>query len=238
MEKKNWLFQRRQIWIPTLLGWALLLTLGIVGSSLAVLGAYPFLAQQDPAPSSRLLVVEGWMAEAELDQAITAFQRGGYERLVTTGGTIERYSALIGFNNFADLAAAYIVSRGVASSLVTAVPAPASAQDRTYLSAVKVREWARKNGLVLNSLDVFSGGPHARRSRKLFQLALGPKIQVGVLTATPSAYDRKRWWNSSAGAKSVLTEAIAWAWISCCFSPPAEGSYQEAWGVSRQAARQ
>lgn len=233
---KNRLFRKQQVWIPTLWGWALMIMLCAAGSSLLVLSAYPFLAQQDPAPSSRLLVVEGWLTEAELDQAILAFQRGGYERLVTTGGPIERYSALIGFDNFADLAASYIVSQGIAGGRVTAVPAPASAQDRTFLSAVKVREWARRNSLKLDSFDVFSGGPHARRSRRLFQLALGPSVGVGVLTATPAEYDTKRWWKSSAGATSVLSEAIAWVWISCCFAPPDEGSHQEAWGVPRQAA--
>lgn len=230
------LLHRRQVWVPTRWGWLLILLITLGGGVTALFGAYPFLASSDPAPAAKLLVVEGWLADRELDQAIAAFQRGGYEQLVTTGGPIERTSPLVGFSTYADLAAAYLTSHGVPPAIVVAVPAPASAQDRTYLSAVKVREWVRKNTPELRAFDVYSGGPHARRSRSLFALAFGSGVRIGVLSATPSEYDASRWWRSSAGAKSVIGEAIGLAWVSCCFFRPADGSYEEAWGLPRRPA--
>lgn len=230
------LLQKRPVWVPTIWGWLLILFAGLGGGLATLFGAFPFLAENDPAPSATLLVVEGWLADRELDQAIAAFRRGGYERLVTTGGPIERSSRLVGFSTYADLAAAYIASRGIPPGSVTAVPAPASAQDRTYLSAVKVREWVRKHPPEVRALDVYSGGPHARRSRALFELAFGSEVRVGVLSAAPTEYDANRWWRSSAGAKSVIGEAIGLVWITCCFFRPDDGSYEEAWGLPRPPA--
>ena len=52
---------------------------------------YGFLAPNEPAPGARVLVVEGWMPRAELDQAVKIFRRGKYDRVVTTGGPIEEW---------------------------------------------------------------------------------------------------------------------------------------------------
>lgn len=224
------LLQKREIRVPTLWGWLLLFVVSASVGVAALLGAHPFLAQNDMAPSARLLVVEGWMGESELDQAAEVFRRGRYDRLVTTGGPIERSPNFLGVRTYAEWASAYLNGRGLGGDVVTAVPAPASAQDRTFLSAVKVRDWGRKNGVALDSLDVISSGTHARRSRMLFQKAFGPSVRVGVFAATPVGYDAGRWWKSSAGVKSVLGEATALVWTVCCFVAPAEGGYEETWG--------
>jgi uncharacterized SAM-binding protein YcdF (DUF218 family) len=154
---------------------------------------------------------------------------------VTTGGPIERWSGLIGFSNYAELSADYLTRQGVPPDQVVAVPAPASAQDRTFLSAVKLREWLQDAGRRYDAIDVLSSGTHARRSRRLFQQALGPEMNVGVLSVEPSGYDPQAWWRSSAGVKTVLGETISMAWTVCCFHPPEPGSHDELWGAPRPA---
>jgi DUF218 domain len=190
---------------------------------------YVFLAPNDRAAQARVLVVEGWLSDKELDQAITAFLAGKYERVITTGGPIEAWPELRGSSNYADLAARYLKTHGLENANVTAVPTPASAQDRTFLSAVMVREWAAKQHLALTAFDLFSAGTHARRSRMLYRLAFGPNVQVGVLSAQPE-YDEHHWWRTSDGAKSVFEEAIGLLWTACCFHPPPAGSHEEKWG--------
>jgi hypothetical protein len=228
--------QRRQIWLPTFLGWLTLV--GIAGPSFILAGywIHPFLAINKPIPGARLLVVEGWLEPRELDQAIEVFRNGRYQLLATTGGPIERWSELSAASNYADLAAGYLMNHGLPSIAVKAVPAPASAQDRTFLSAVKLREWIRRQGTGIDSLDVFSGGTHARRSRMLYRMALGPSVNVGIMSARPHQYDRDHWWQSSAGVKSVVGEAIGVAWTVCCFYPPPPGSHEERWAEPRQGS--
>jgi uncharacterized SAM-binding protein YcdF (DUF218 family) len=229
------LFRRREILLPTLLGWVLLAALLVAAALVAVHRIHGFLAINQPVPGAELLVVEGWMSEQELDRAVAAFDRGGYVLLVTTGGPIERWSGLIGFSDFAAFSADYLTRQGVPPDQVVAVPAPASAQDRTFLSAVKLREWLQDAGRRYDAIDVLSSGTHARRSRRLFQQALGPDMNVGVLSVEPSGYDPDAWWRSSPGVKTVLGEIISMAWTACCFHPPAPGSHDELWGAPRPA---
>ena len=231
-----YLFRRRQVWLPTLLGWLVLLAIIVTACVIAGWNIYALLAPNDPAPRARILVVEGWMAEKELDQAVALFRNGKYERIVTTGGPIEDWVELHGSLTYAELAASYLKKHGLEGTEVTAVSAPASAQDRTFLSAVTVRNWAAKQRLAVEALDVFSAGAHGQRSRMLYRMAFGPNIDVGVLSARQQKYDERHWWRTTAATKSVLEETIGLLWTMCCFHPAPPGSHEEMWGVPPSAA--
>jgi hypothetical protein len=134
------------------------------------------------------------------------------------------------FSNYAESAADFYLSRGLAPEAVIPVPAPASAQGRTFLGAVMIRQWTDKLPEPISAIDVYSYGPHARRTRLLYRLAFGPGVQVGIRSATPSRYRSETWWRTSAGAKEVMIETIAWLWTKCCFSAPKRDSLEEKWG--------
>jgi hypothetical protein len=228
------LVRRRELLVPTIWGWLVLLfmvtaTIVLVGRSL-----HSFLAPNEPV-GARVLVVEGWMDPDGLDQAVAAFRAGGYERVVTTGGPIG-WPELHGYTTYAELAAGYLKRHGLADASVTAVPAPESAQDRTFLSAVMVREWAKRSGHAFDALDVFSSGTHARRSRLFYRLAFGPNVAVGVYAARSSDYDTDAWWQTSTGARDVLDQAIGLLWVKCFFRPPPPGSHEERWAIPRSEA--
>ena len=223
--------RRRTVCLPTVWGWAAIIAV-IVSTVVALaLTATAWLAPNQAATGARLLIVEGWLDGPDLDQAIVAFQRGRYERIVTTGGPIEAWAGWQPWLNFAERGAAYLKAHGLANARIDIVPAPASAQDRTFLSAVVVREWAQRSGVALSTVDLFSAGVHARRSHLLFRMALGPGVTVGVLSARPSDFDAVHWWRSSQGTKSVMGETLSLAWTTCCFWPPAPGSHEERWAV-------
>jgi hypothetical protein len=82
-----------------------------------------------------------------------------------------------------------------------------------------LREWVRRSRLRLEALDLVSQGPHARRSRLLYQLALGPQVRVGVFATQSYDYDAAKWWRTSSGTKDVIEQAIDFAWVKCCFRP-------------------
>ncbi len=44
----------------------------------------------------------------------------------------------------------------------------------------------------------------------IFNQALAPEINVGVIVLEPLSYDPKRWWASSAGVRSIISETIAY----------------------------
>jgi len=215
------LLQKREVVVPTLWGWIALLVAGAVAVLFAALNLHAFLAVDQPV-GAKLLVVEGWIEPQGLDQAIAAFRSGRYERVVTTGGPIDRWPPS-GHHTYADLAADYLRRHGLADASVTAVPAPGSSVERTYLSAVMVRAWAGRAGLVLEQLDVFSSGTHARRSRLLYRLAFGGKVRIGVYAARSTDYDGREWWRTSVGVRDVLDQAVGLLWVKCFFWPSRPG---------------
>ncbi len=230
------LFRRRSVWLPTLTG--ALLILVVLVSAVVLWGRWigGHLAASDPArgqdgAGAQLLVVEGWLSESELAAAVAAFRGGRYQRVVASGGPFEDWPEGRAFSSYAERAADYLRRHGLAEVGVVAVPAPASAQDRSYLSAVVVRDWAAAAGLRVDAVDVFSSGAHARRTRMVYRMAFGPGIEVGIVATRPSWYDPEHWWTTSAGAKTVIGEALSVAWTHCCFWPAVRGSFSEHWAV-------
>lgn len=224
------LFQQRRVWLPTVWGWLLLLILGVVMSFFGLRHLYSFLAPNEPV-GAHILVVEGWLAPEELHQAAQAIRKGGYERVVTTGGPILGWPELSIHTSYASVAADFLTQHGVPRDMILVVPTPESAQDRTFLSAVVLRDSAQKLGMNLDAIDLFSSGAHARRSRLLFQMAFGPEVRVGVLSARPTGYDPDAWWRTSSGKESVLLQSIGMIWAKCFFWPGPRGSGQELWAA-------
>jgi DUF218 domain len=211
------LARRYEIWLPTLRGWLLLVLLLAALGVMTARGLYPFLAVNEPV-GARVLVVEGWMGPEELDQALAAFRAGGYERIVTTGGPAPWWLPAPRPSH-AQLAAEYLKRHGLAEATVTAVPTVHLADERTFQSALAVRDWSRSSGLRLEALDVFSEGTHARRSRLLYRLAFGPEVRVGVIAARAADYDPGHWWRTSVGSRDVLDQAIGYLWVKLFFRP-------------------
>lgn len=214
--------------MPTIFGWLFILLISLAIGIFGARNIYTFLAPNEPA-GARVLVVEGWLTPAELDQAVQAFSSGKYQRIVTTGGPVSGWPASNLATSYAELAGDYLAHRGVPRNLISVVPAPKSAQERTFLSAVMLRESAQRLGLTLDAVDVFSGGAHARRSRLLFQMALGRGVRVGVLAARPDSFDPEFWWRSSAGVEQIFFQSFGFVWVKCCFWPGQPGSQKELW---------
>ena len=223
-------FHARPVPVPTAAG-ALVLTL--VLTTLSALGtrALPaFLAANEPRGRG-LIVVEGWITRDAVRQAAETFREGGYDAVVASGGPIEDPAWHGGYSTYAERVGAELRRLGIVEPALAVVPAPASAQDRTYRSAVSVRQWLEATGRAVTDVDVFSQGPHTRRSRELYRMALGPGVAVGSISAPPSEYALARWWQHSAGVKEVLGESLSYAWTVLWFRPGPRGSDEELWAV-------
>jgi len=195
--------------------------------------AHPFLAPQDPTKAP-LLVVEGWLLPKELDEAIARFKSGNYVKVITAGGPVTANLNPQHTVDYADLARDYLIRHGLSGEIVTAAPTPASARNRTFLSAVMVREWLARSGQQVKSLDVLFSGVHSRRSRTVYRLAFGPDVRIGIHVTHPTEYDPAAWWQTSAGVKIVITEAVSWIWTELFFHPGAQGTHEEKWGQAQQ----
>ena len=71
----------------------------------------------------------------------------------------------------------------------------------------------------MSSFDIVTQGPHARRSRLLYEKAFGGDVEVGVIATEDPKYDPAHWWRSSEGVREVMSEAIAYGYARLFFHP-------------------
>lgn len=203
------LIQRREQWTLTVEGWIVIL-ISIMGLlAIAIANIYPFLSVNQPIAAD-VLVVEGWMPDYAVEDAMGEFKTGDYRHLIATGTPLSKGYYLAEYKNFAQLTAATFVALGFNPNQLIAVPTPYVKKDRTYASAVALREWLLTSDLNIKSLNLFSLGPHTRRSWLMFKTVLAPEYQIGAIAAAPQEYDAKTWWQYSDGVRTVIGEAIAY----------------------------
>jgi hypothetical protein len=213
------LLSRRQCLVPTLRGW-LVLVLSL--ATLVIIGAREagrFLTLSDPVEGG-VMVVEGWAPDYAYEAVIAEFNRNHYDKLFVTGLPLERGAPLSEYRTYAELGAAILIKMGMSSNVVQAVPAVPVRQDRTYAMAAALKQWMAAHGMSPTKVQIMTMGPHARRSRLLFEKALGKGVTVGI-TAIPSRdFDPAHWWTSSEGVRNVIGEALAYAYARVLFHPP------------------
>jgi hypothetical protein len=210
---------RRQCLVPTLRGWLILV---LACGALTILGARQvarFLTVNDPVPGG-VLVVEGWAPDYALAAAMAEFNQNRYDRLFVTGVPLDQGAPLSEYKTYAELGAAILLKLGLSSNVVQAVPAAAVRQDRTYAMATSLKRWMSEHGMAPTKVNLMSVGPHARRSRLLFEKALGNGVTVGVIAVPSRDFDPAHWWRSSYGVRTVLDEALAYLYARFLFVPP------------------
>ncbi len=210
------LLRRRERLGLSFRGRVCLVLAGAVGVAVGILGVHPFLAVNEPVGGGPL-VIEGWLPDAAFEAAASEFKRHPREKIYVTGIPVDKGSYLVRYETYAQLGAATLLQMGFSNNIVQAVPAPAVRQDRTYASAVALRKWLGDHGLQPTQMDVVTCDAHARRTRLLFETAMGPGVKVGIIAVEPQDYDPHRWWASSAGFRAVTDEAIAYLYARLIF---------------------
>lgn len=183
----------------------------------AVRLVHPYLALTKPLPSG-ILVVEGWAPDYAFEFASGKVRSGQYSHVFVTGGPLEYGAPLSSYKTYAEAGAAVLLSYGVPTNQVTAVPAPAALQDRTFVSAVALRKYFESRN-VNEALTLVSMGPHSRRSRFLFEMAFGRNKPIGIIAVPVREFDGAAWWRTSAGFRTVVDEAVAYFYFRFFFHP-------------------
>ena len=216
------LVNRRERWGLSLRGWLFLLVATVTLALTYAWNVHSFLAQTR-RENTKILVVEGWARPFALNAAVTEFYNGHYDMVYTTGGPIAGSGgATNDYQTSASVGAVLLVKAGLPAAVVQMVPSHVSGRDRTFNSAVALREWFRVHHVNVNSINVLTEDAHARRSRMLFQEAFGP-VAVGVIAVQNPDYDPAHWWHYSEGVREILGESIAYTYAKFIFRPPASG---------------
>ena len=213
------LFERKPRWSLSWRGRLLAVLLAIGFGITGFFRIHPFLAVTDRVDTN-VLVVEGSVRDFALRAAVAEFRRGSYQRVFTTGGPVEGSGGYINdYHTSASICADILKKYGVPPECLQMVPSRVMDRDRTYASAVALRNWFHEYDIRVRSLNVLTENVHARRSRLLFSKALGPEISVGIIAVPNPDYDARRWWRSSEGVKDVFSESLGYFYARFFFRP-------------------
>lgn len=193
---------RRPAKILVVLFALVLLAVGFVAS------LYPFLSPNHPA-NSPVVVIEGWIADAPLAELLAWAETNNVTTFYLTGGPITTGSWLAPWKSYPEMTLARLQALGVTDRYaVRAFPAPETRKDRTYVSAVTLRNALAPDGIP-SSFTLATEAPHLRRSAHLFRRAFGDACEIGTLPLTPTDFDANDWYLTSAGVRTILSETLA-----------------------------
>jgi hypothetical protein len=202
------LVRRCTIWCPTWTGssFALLIFVALAGAWFNYGESYLAFTQRSRAD---ILVVEGWIGRKGVSAAADEFKRGDYHYIVCTGGlTSDRWEDQPA--SFAELAAAELIRLGIPKTNILVATAKITESHRTFASAVAVWRTLQEGGIDAAALNVFTLGPHARRSALVFSKVNSPGVKIGVIGWVPSEYKDEAWWQSSDRSRELLDETVGY----------------------------
>lgn len=202
------LFRRATIWWPTWIGWCIITGILLTAVTGWFKCAESFLALTHRVPAD-VLVVEGWIGPKGIRAAVDEFEQGGYRYIVASGGLTS------GFledepSSYAVMAERVILRLGIPKERLVVAASENTENRRTFESAVAVWRALRNASIKPKAINVFTFGPHARRSALVFAKVnpQGPKI--GVIGWLPTDYKTEPWWRSSARSREFLEETLGY----------------------------
>jgi hypothetical protein len=185
----------------------------VLGVSAPILWSFlageSFLSDTQRLPTAEILVVEGWIGREGVRAAATEFREHGYKYVTTSGGpSLGRWERER--SSYAEMAGFELLASGVPRDKIIVAPSTNSERRRTFESAAAVLRALAAAHLQPKTLNVFTYGPHARRSRLVYAKVFGPETDVGVIAWKPPEYELEPWWGSSQRAKDLLSESVGY----------------------------
>jgi hypothetical protein len=156
---------------------------------------------------AEVLVVEGWIGPNGVRAAAVEFEQHSYRYLVATGGLTGKDQDS---SNYAEIAKQELVRSGVPEGRIIVASTGEIERERTFKSAVAAWRAIQRGGIHPAAINVFTLGPHARRSRLVYEKVYSLGTRVGVIAWTPSDYEDEPWWRSRGRTKCLLKETIGY----------------------------
>ncbi len=217
--KRFKLASRRERWGLTIYGWLLILMLLVLIFWGFVRFIVPFLSVEETM-DAKIMVVEGYVPDYAYPGIIRIFREEDYEFIVTSGTSFDQGFYIAGVKTAADLIRNSLLKLGFDSTKVVAVPVPPEVyKDRTWHSALYTFNYLREHFPDVKKVNIVSLGPHARRSKYLFEMVYEPEIELGNIVIPHVSVRANDWYTSSRGFRTVLNESIAYLYARLFFRP-------------------
>jgi len=213
----GWFFKQKLIYVPTFLGALIIIISGFVVILFLIANTYSFLAP-NVSPASKTLVIEGWIPESGLKNALAYYEANQYKHMIITGVPITQWTYSSPFSNMADASAGTMKQFFFRDTIYRAIIPSTIERDRTYSTAVALKHLLPVWNISSDTFDVYSMGAHARRSYLMFKKAF-PDAHIGLITDTDPSFDHKKWYATSRGFRTVFSELISYFYSYFLFRP-------------------
>jgi hypothetical protein len=156
-----------------------------------------------------VLVVESWIGPDATRAAGEEFQHGDYKYVVAIGDLI---AELIPDDHlsYAETARQELMQSGIANERIILASTGEIKRDRTFKAAVAAWQALESRGVHPTTVNVFALGPHARRSRLVYEKVFAPGVPVGVIAFVPSEYRSEPWWLSRERIRCLVKETVGY----------------------------
>jgi hypothetical protein len=213
------MLKRKERWGLSCKGKLAIAAIALVTGLVVFFNIHPFLAVTQQV-DSRVLVVEGWVHDFTFEAAAKEFRAGSYNHVFATGGPIVGQGGYISDSHtYASIGAQQLVKNGIPGESVQMVPSRVMDRDRTYSSAVALRDWLREHQIAVTNINVLTEDCHGRRTWLLFQEAFGKDVKVGIISVASPDYDPNHWWKYSEAVREVIDESVAYLYAKFFFWP-------------------
>ncbi len=211
-------FAKRYCRCLTFFGWLVLLLLAVLFFRIWMGTVCHWLSLDRPV-KAKTLVVEGWIEDYALKNAVNFYKKNHYKHLIVTGLPITRWHDYVTFKNTAQGSAAVMKGDGFRDTIYQAVIPRSVTLNRTYNTAVATRMLFQKHPEFGRSFNIYSVGVHARRTHLMFERAFGDGYKIGIIADTDRSFDPEHWWRSSKGFRNVSNEFVAFNYVWIFFHP-------------------
>ena len=96
------------------------------------------------------------------------------------------------FSSSAQLARVTLLSMGIDSSRVIAIPGKRAKINRTLSSALAFRDWLKTSNIDVNGINIVSLGIHARRTYITYKKILGKSYNIGIISIPDNETNNSR----------------------------------------------
>lgn len=212
------LLNRKERWGLSIWGWLLVICIIFLIFFLGFRNLYNLLSPIQREKTD-VLVLEGFISDYVLQDAIEEFRKNDYNLLITTGTPLEYGELLAPFKNTAKIAGMSLLKLGFDSTKLVIVGTDEIRNNRTYNSAVALHKWLKKNKPGISAINLMTMSVHGARSQLLFKAAMGDTIRVGIISLKNFYYGPHTWWKTSKGVRETLNEAIGYIYVRFFFRP-------------------
>ncbi len=214
-------FKRKMVYRPTVWGWSVIIFVLFIALWFLFNHTYSFLAKNEKG-NARILVVEGWIPEHALRNAIEYYYDNHYEYMIVTGVPITQWTFSSPFSNMAEASVESMKRLFFKDTIYTATIPNTVLRDRTYSTAVSLKMEMEKWQLPYDEFDIYTMGAHARRTHLMYKKVFGRRMPIGLVADTDPSFEPQNWYRTSRGFRIVFSELISYFYSALFFYPDIE----------------